>query len=103
MPSWASRFTKTTFYLADPPLSDASFYDLDRVEVLRGPQSTLYGRGATGGTVNIITAKPDLGQFGGDVEASYGNYNASELKGMVNLPIMTDMLGVRVAGRLGAP
>src|SRR5580692_1002317 len=85
-------------YLADPPLAEANFYDLDRIEVLRGPQSTLYGRGATGGTVNIITAKPDLEQFGGSGEASYGNYNATELQGVVNVPIMTDVLGVRLAG-----
>ncbi|HYM33916.1 MAG TPA: TonB-dependent receptor plug domain-containing protein, partial [Steroidobacteraceae bacterium] len=85
-------------YLADPPLAEANFYDLDRIEVLRGPQSTLYGRGATGGTVNIITAKADTGQFGANAEATYGNYNTMELKGMVNLPIVTDMLAVRVAG-----
>ncbi|HSZ75594.1 MAG TPA: TonB-dependent receptor plug domain-containing protein [Rhizomicrobium sp.] len=85
-------------YLANPPLAEASFYGLDRIEVLRGPQSTLYGRGATGGTVNVITAKPDLDQFGGNGEATYGNYNQTELKGAVNIPIVTDMLGVRVAG-----
>ncbi|HEY5239101.1 MAG TPA: TonB-dependent receptor plug domain-containing protein, partial [Rhizomicrobium sp.] len=85
-------------YLADPPLAEANFYDLDRVEVLRGPQSTLYGRGATGGTVNIITAKADPGQFAANGEATYGNYNTMELKGMVNLPIVSDVLAVRVAG-----
>jgi iron complex outermembrane recepter protein len=79
-------------------LAHLQLADVERIEVLRGPQSTLYGRGATGGTVNIVTAKPDLGQFGGDASASYGNYNASELKGMVNVPIVTDMLGVRIAG-----
>src|SRR5580700_9120010 len=47
-------------YLAGATLNLGAFYDLDRIEVLEGPQSTLYGRGATAGTVNIISAKPDL-------------------------------------------
>lgn len=85
-------------YLNAPPLAEASFYDLDSIQVLRGPQSTLYGRGATGGTVNVFSAKPQLDAFGGDVEASYGNYNAWETKGAVNIPLVTDQLGVRIAG-----
>jgi outer membrane receptor protein involved in Fe transport len=85
-------------FLSEPPLAEANFYDLDRVEVLRGPQSTLYGRGATGGSVNIITAKADLSEFGAQAEASYGNYNATEVKAMVNMPIISDELAVRVAG-----
>lgn len=84
-------------YLVDPPLAESTFYDLNRIEVLRGPQSTLYGRGATGGSVNVITAKPDLEEFHASGEFSYGNYNAKEVKGWVNIPIITDQLGVRVA------
>src|SRR4051812_20132583 len=61
-------------FLENPPLAEATFYDLDRIEVLRGPQSTLYGRGATGGTVNILTAKPILDAFHADLEGSVGNY-----------------------------
>jgi outer membrane receptor protein involved in Fe transport len=85
-------------FLVNPPLAEANFYDLERVEVLRGPQSTLYGRGATGGTVNIITHKPDLDTFSVDGMASYGNYNASELQGIVNVPLVTDVAGIRLAG-----
>ncbi len=85
-------------FLSAPPLAEATFYDLDRVEVLRGPQSTLYGRGATGGSVNIITAKPDLSEFGAQGEVSYGNYNATEVKANVNIPIVTDELAVRLSG-----
>ena len=85
-------------YLAAPPLADGSFYDLDRIEVLRGPQSTLYGRGATGGVVSVVSAKPDLDSFMGNLEASYGNYDAKELKGWLNIPIVTGQLGLRIAG-----
>ncbi|HEX3651667.1 MAG TPA: TonB-dependent receptor [Rhizomicrobium sp.] len=85
-------------YLYTPPLAEATFYDLDRIEVLRGPQSTLYGRGATGGTVNIITTKPELDQFHADLEGSIGNYDSREVRGMVNLPVLDGQLGVRLAG-----
>ncbi len=85
-------------FLNAPPLAEAAFYDLDSIQVLRGPQSTLYGRGATGGTVNVFSAKPQLDAFGGDAEVSYGNYNAWELKGAVNIPLVQDQLGLRVAG-----
>ncbi|MBU6474248.1 MAG: TonB-dependent receptor plug domain-containing protein, partial [Alphaproteobacteria bacterium] len=80
-------------FLAAPDIADAGFYDLQRVEVLRGPQSTLYGRGATGGVVSVVGAKPDLDSFGTDLEATYGNYDYTEVKGMVNVPIVTDQLG----------
>jgi outer membrane receptor protein involved in Fe transport len=85
-------------FLPYPPLAEATFYDLDRVEVLRGPQSTLYGRGATGGTVNIITAKPVLDAFHTDLEGTLGNYSLEEVRGMVNVPIVDGQLGVRLAG-----
>ncbi|MFL6690555.1 MAG: TonB-dependent receptor [Alphaproteobacteria bacterium] len=85
-------------FLARPPLAEATFYDLDRIEVLRGPQSTLYGRGATGGTVNIITAKPVLDGFHANLEGSLGNYDSHEVRGMVNLPVIDGQLGVRIAG-----
>lgn len=85
-------------YLLDPLLAESTFYDLQRVEVLRGPQSTLYGRGATGGVVNLITETPDLTTGYADVYASYGNFNAWEFRGDANMPIVPDQLAVRVAG-----
>ena len=85
-------------FLANPPLAEANFYDLESIEVLRGPQSTLYGRGATGGTVNIRTAKPNLEEFSAYGMGSYGNYNSSELQGYVNIPLITDVAGIRLAG-----
>ncbi|MFN3469062.1 MAG: TonB-dependent receptor [Novosphingobium sp.] len=78
-------------------LFEGEFYDLAQVQVLRGPQGTLFGRNATSGVVDLNTAKPDLSAFGASGDAEYANYNSVRLRGMVNLPL-TDTLGVRVAG-----
>jgi iron complex outermembrane receptor protein len=66
------------------------FYDLERVEVLKGPQGTLYGRNATGGAINVISKKPVLGEFGGDASVQFGNYSANREDGVLNLPIGTE-------------
>ena len=76
---------------------ETDFFDLERVEVLRGPQGTLFGRNATAGVVNFITAKPDLKGLHAAVEGEYGNYNDYRVKGMINVPL-TDTLGIRLAG-----
>ncbi|GGE00787.1 TonB-dependent receptor [Tsuneonella deserti] len=78
-------------------LFETEYFDLERIEVLRGPQGTLFGRNATAGVVNIVTAKPDLTGFHAKGEAEYGNYNSIKAKAMINLPI-GETLGVRVAG-----
>jgi outer membrane receptor protein involved in Fe transport len=77
-------------------LADADLYDVERVEVLRGPQGTLYGRNASAGVFNIITAKPGK-EFAAAISGEYGNYDTARLKGFVNLPL-GDMLAVRLAG-----
>ncbi len=63
----------------------AAFYDLARVEVLKGPQGILYGRNATGGAVNIIPARPEIGKNGMGFNLGYGNYNAVDVDAHVNL------------------
>lgn len=78
-------------------LFETEFFDLERIEVLRGPQGTLFGRNATSGVVNIITAKPKLGEFAASGEAEYGNYNSIKAKAMINVPI-GDSIAARVAG-----
>lgn len=75
------------------------FYDLQRIEVLKGPQGTLYGRNATGGAINVITAQPILGELSGFATFSYGNYDAVNLNGAVNVP-MGENGAIRVAGFL---
>lgn len=75
------------------------FFDLQRVEVLKGPQGILYGRNATGGAINVITAQPKLGEFSGFANFSYGNYNAVSANVALNAP-MGDNGAIRVAGML---
>ena len=83
--------------LVSTRLFETEYFDLERIEVLRGPQGTLYGRNATSGVVNYITARPNLSQFQAAAQAEYGNYDSLRLQGMVNLPI-GDIIGVRLAG-----
>ncbi|WP_226699209.1 TonB-dependent receptor [Qipengyuania gaetbuli] len=78
-------------------LFETEYFDLERIEVLRGPQGTLFGRNATSGVVNVVTAKPDLSGFGAAAEFEYGSFDSMRVKGMVNIPI-GDTVGVRVAG-----
>jgi outer membrane receptor protein involved in Fe transport len=77
-------------------IAQADFFDVDRIEVLRGPQGTLYGRNATGGVINTITAKPSS-VFGASLTAEAGNFGAWKGQGYVNIPI-NDMFALRVAG-----
>ncbi len=78
-------------------LPAAEFYDMERVEVLRGPQGTLFGRNATGGAINMVTRMPDFESVNGFVDAEYGDYEHSRVKGAVNFPV-ADNFAVRVAG-----
>jgi len=83
-------------YIGSPLAQGGQFFDLERVEVLRGPQGTLYGRNTTGGAINVITAKPtqDLEGYG---SVEYGNYNTLNLEGAVSDAIVKDKLAVRLA------
>lgn len=74
-----------------------AMYDLERVEVLRGPQGTLYGKNTTGGAVNIIANGAKLGETSGYVNAGYGNYDRIDLNAAVNVPL-GDKAALRVAG-----
>ncbi|HEU4959754.1 MAG TPA: TonB-dependent receptor [Sphingomonas sp.] len=92
----------TAIHVNDMPLVstrlfETEFYDLERIEVLRGPQGTLFGRNATSGVVNFITAKPDLSGIHANGEFEYGNFDSKKAKAMFNLPV-GDTIGVRVAG-----
>lgn len=96
----------TGFYLDDTPLSlsrfalDAALFDLARVEVLKGPQGTLFGSGSMGGTVRYITNQPDStrvsGLIGGTASVTKGSGVNGELRSVINLPIVADHLALRV-------
>ena len=79
------------------PIFQNEYFDVERIEVLRGPQGTLFGRNATGGVINFISAKADLSGIHASGDIEYGNYNSIRVKGMINVPL-GDIFGVRVAG-----
>ncbi len=71
--------------------------DMESIEVLRGPQGTLFGRNSTGGAVNVTTVKP-TGELGGSLEASVGNDGYQRYRGSIDLPKIADMLSVKISG-----
>lgn len=73
------------------------FNDLERIEVLKGAQGTLYGRNVTGGVVKFVTAKP-TNDFGGSVKVGLGNYERHYVNGVLNVPIVDDKIMARVVG-----
>jgi iron complex outermembrane receptor protein len=74
-------------YVGRPDGIGGNFYDVARVEVLKGPQGTLYGRNANGGSINVITNEPRLGQTGGDINIEAGNYDLMHVDGAFNVPV----------------
>ena len=83
-------------YVNAPLFSTSEYFDIERVEVLRGPQGTLYGRNTTAGVINIHTVKPHE-EFGGFVTATVGDYDTLRFKGAVNVPI-SDRVRQRFSG-----
>jgi len=82
----SAAFMLNGIYIARPQAQEVSFFDVERVEVLRGPQGTLYGRNATAGVVNVISTRPKM-EFGGSVDASYGSFDDINTTAVVNLPV----------------
>jgi outer membrane receptor protein involved in Fe transport len=76
---------------------EQEFFDVSQVEVLRGPQGTLYGRNATSGVVNLISAKP-TDHYEAMASVDVGNYNNRRLEGMLNIPVYEDKIAFRAAG-----
>ena len=76
----------------------SEFVDVERVEVLRGPQGTLFGRNTSAGALNITNKRPDLDEFGGFVNATYGNFDHMNLQGAVNIPLSPGTVAARITG-----
>lgn len=78
-------------FVARQAANNFAFFDVERVEVLRGPQGTLFGRNTTGGAIRVLLRKPSE-EFGGKLSASYGRFDRMEFRGTVDLPISDDVL-----------
>jgi iron complex outermembrane receptor protein len=85
-------------FLASFAEMDFHFYDLDHLELLKGPQGTLYGRNSTAGAINIISARPSTSGLYGQVTAGYGNYDAFDADGFINVPV-SDTLALRFSAK----
>ena len=93
---------KVSFYIDGVYMSKTvgsvfDIVDMESIEVLRGPQGTLFGRNSSGGAVNVSTVKP-TGELGGTLEASVGNEGYQRYRASVDLPKMFDMLSVKLSG-----
>lgn len=83
----AVAFNYDGVYVGRSTSSTGVFYDLERVEILKGPQGTLYGRNATGGAINVIPVQPQIGELSGYGSVAYGNYDTLNAEGAINAPI----------------
>lgn len=83
-------------YIASPYALQTDFIDIDRIEILRGPQGTLFGQNSTGGAINVINKRPDFAEFAGKVDISLGTDNLRKARGTVNVPL-SDNLAMRTS------
>src|SRR5262245_54672822 len=90
--AWNIDGTYIAHHMATPPI----LFDLERVEVVRGPLGTLYGRNSNGGSINVITGRPTLGHFAFKASVGTGNYDQRATELMANIPL-SDTLAVRAA------
>jgi len=91
--AWNVDGTYLSHHMAIPPI----LFDINRMEVVRGPQGTLYGKNSNGGSLNIVTNKPVLGELQYNAEVGYGNYNQVDSNFMVNIPLGKDA-ALRISG-----
>jgi len=101
----SGAFTSVEFYRNDAVTSAGllfqALYDIGQIEVLRGPQGTLRGRASPSGSVTVTTRRPDLANVGGYVSGSLAEDSNRNLNGAINVPVIGDKLGIRVAGFYG--
>ena len=96
------RQTSTPFYIDEfnvsPGTTNPQIVDLERIEVLRGPQGTYFGRNSIGGAVNVITKKP-VDRFEGEVELGYSSFDTKRAMGVLNVPVVPGLLAIRASGQ----
>ena len=85
-------------YQSRPGVALGDLVDIERLEILRGPQGTLFGRNTSAGALNVSTKRPSLSTTEGFVNASYGNYNFMNVQAGVSVPVVQDVAGLRVSG-----
>jgi len=85
-------------YQSRPGIALGEFVDVERVEVLRGPQGTLFGRNTSAGALNVINVRPDLEEFGGFVNGTLGNFDTTSVQGAINIPLAEGKLAARLTG-----
>ena len=83
-------------FIASPFSLQTDFIDIDRIEVLRGPQGTLFGQNSTGGAINVISKKPVIGESSGKADVTFGSYNLTKFRATQNYPI-NDNVATRLA------
>ena len=89
-------YNQNGVYIASPISLNANFLDVERVEVLRGPQGTVLGQNSDGGAINVTTVRPKLGVTSGDLDLSGGSYAYDRVRALANVPI-GDTIAVRIA------
>jgi len=98
----ASTQPSVEFYFNDAPITASyvlqQMYDVEQIEVLRGPQGTLRGRSSPSGSITVTTKRPDLQDFGGNISMSGNDIGGLNFKGAIGIPVIKDVLAVRAAG-----
>jgi iron complex outermembrane receptor protein len=87
-------------FLGRPAMIAFDAFDVERIEVLKGPQGTLYGRNVVGGAINVIPSRPDLDALSASVEATAGNYQRADVAGFINAPLVEGVAAVRASGSI---
>lgn len=89
------------FYVDDVyyPGYEITLFDVEKIEVLRGPQGTLYGRNSEAGIISVFTKQPELNAWHGSISETYGSYNTTTTTGVVSGPLVRDILSIRLAGQ----
>ena len=83
----AVAFNVDGVFIGRPHATAGFFYDLERIEIVKGPQGTLYGRNATGGAINLLSRRPEIGAWGGEASAEAGNEGHARFDGVLNVPL----------------